>query len=194
MDNLNDIKALWLTAKTDSLPSSDEMLRIVKKFRNNRLRKKLTIIFVALVCAAIEVAAMFVYKSTMITTRIGEVLIIIACGVLVFTNTRSMKRFIDLKDCSNKEFIEFLEQTRRNQVYYYKKTQVLGMGLSSLGLLLYLYETASISTVAFIITYAIAITWTLVLWLVIRPRSFKKQSRKLDETLKKLEKISKQLD
>jgi len=105
-----------------------------------------------------------------------------------------MKRFIDLKDCSNKEFIEFLEQTRRNQVYYYKKTQVLGMGLSSLGLLLYLYETASISTVAFIITYAIAITWTLVLWLVIRPRSFKKQSRKLDETLKKLEKISKQLD
>ena len=77
MDNLNDIKALWLTAKTDSLPSSDEMLRIVKKFRNNRLRKKLTIIFVALVCAAIEVAAMFVYKSTMITTRIGEVLIII---------------------------------------------------------------------------------------------------------------------
>jgi predicted permease len=194
MDNLNDIKALWLTAKTDSLPSSDEMLRIVKKFRNNRLRKKLTIIFVALFCAALEVATMFVYKSTMITTRLGEVLIIIACGVLVFTNTRSMKRFIDLKDCSNKEFIEFLEQTRRNQVYYYKKTQVLGMGLSSLGLLLYLYETASISTAAFIITYTIAIIWTLVLWLVIRPRSFKKQSRKLDETLRKLKEISKQLD
>jgi len=194
MDNLNDIRALWLTAKTDGLPSSDEMVRIVKKFRNQRLRRKLGIIFTALVCAAMMVATMFVYKSTMITTRIGEVLTIIACGVLVFTNTRSMKRFIDLKDCSNKEFIEFLEQTRRNQVYYYKKTQVLGMGLSSLGLLLYLYETASIGTVAFIITYTIAITWTVILWLVIRPRSFKKQSRKLDETLRKLEKISKQLD
>ncbi|SDS18213.1 hypothetical protein SAMN05216490_0688 [Mucilaginibacter mallensis] len=194
MDNLNDIKALWLTAKTDGLPSSDEMLRIVKKFRNQRLRNKLIVIFTALVCAAMMVATMFVYKSTMITTRIGEVLIIIACGVLVFTNTRSIKRFIDLKDCSNKEFIEFLEQTRRNQVYYYKKTQVLGMGISSIGLLLYLYEMASISMVVFIITYSIAIIWTLILWLVIRPRSFKKQSLKLEETLKKLENISKQLN
>jgi small-conductance mechanosensitive channel len=194
MDNLNDIRALWLTAKTDGLPSSDEMVRIVKKFRNQRLRRKLGIIFTALVCAAMMVATMFVYKSTMITTRIGEVLTIIACGVLVFTNTRSMKRFIDLKDCNNKEFIEFLEQTRRNQVYYYKRTQVLGMGLSSLGLLLYLYEMASRSEVVFIITYSIAIIWTLILWLVVRPRSFKKQSRKLDETLKKLENISKQLN
>ncbi len=191
---MNDIRALWLTAKTDGLPSSDEMVRIVKKFRNQRLRRKLGIIFTALVCAAMMVATMFVYKSTMITTRIGEVLTIIACGVLVFTNTRSMKRFIDLKDCNNKEFIEFLEQTRRNQVYYYKRTQVLGMGLSSLGLLLYLYEMASRSEVVFIITYSIAIIWTLILWLVVRPRSFKKQSRKLDETLKKLENISKQLN
>jgi hypothetical protein len=194
MDNLNDIRAIWLTAKTDSLPNSDEMLRIVKKFRNQRLRRKLAIIFSALALAALMIVTVFIYKSTMITTRLGEGLAIATCVILVFTNTKSLKRFIDLKECSNKEFIEFLEQTRRNQVYYYKKTQVAGMALSSVGLLLYLYELVYKNVILFIIIYSIAVIWILILWLIIRPRAFKKQGRKLDETMKRLENISKQLN
>jgi uncharacterized membrane protein YqjE len=194
MDNLNDIRAIWLTAKTDSLPNSDEMLRIVKKFRNQRLRRKLAIIFTALGIMGLMVFTVFVYKSTMISTRLGEVLTIMACAILVYTNTKSLKRFIDLKDCSNKEFIEFLEQTRRNQVYYHKKTQVLGMALSSVGLLLYLYELVYKDLTLFIIIYSISVIWILILWLIVRPRNFRKQSLKLDETMKKLEDISKQLN
>jgi hypothetical protein len=194
MDNLNDIRAIWLTAKTDSLPNSDEMLRIVKKFRNQRLRRKLAIIFTALGIMGLMVFTVFVYKSTMISTRLGEVLTIMACAILVYTNTKSLKRFIDLKDCSNKEFIEFLEQTRRNQVYYHKKTQVLGMALSSVGLVLYQYELVYKDMTMFIIIYSITVIWILILWLVLRPRNFRKQSLKLDETMRKLEAISKQLN
>jgi uncharacterized membrane protein YqjE len=194
MDNLNDIRAIWLTAKTDSLPNSDEMLRIVKKFRNQRLRRKLAIIFTALSIMGLIVFTVFVYKSTMITTRLGEALTIMACVILVYTNTRSLKRFINLKDCSNKEFIEFLEQTRRNQVYYHKKTQVLGMALSSVGLVLYQYELVYKDMTMFIIIYSITVIWILILWLVLRPRNFRKQSLKLDETMRKLEVISKQLN
>jgi uncharacterized membrane protein YqjE len=194
MDNLNDIRAIWLTAKTDSLPNSDEMLRIVKKFRNQRLCRKLAIIFTALSIMGLIVFTVFVYKSTMITTRLGEALTIMACVILVYTNTRSLKRFINLKDCSNKEFIEFLEQTRRNQVYYHKKTQVLGMALSSVGLVLYQYELVYKDMTMFIIIYSITVIWILILWLVLRPRNFRKQSLKLDETMRKLEVISKQLN
>lgn len=194
MDNLNDLKAIWLTAKTDDLPGSKEMLHIVKKFRNERLRKKLSIIFVAIAAMAVMVLTIFVVRSTMITTILGEVFTIIACLILVFTNTKSMKRFIDLKDCSNKEFIEFLEQTRRNQVYYYKKTQVAGMLLSSVGLFLYIYEQVYRSLLMTVIFYSIVTIWTLFLWLYLRPRNFKKQARKLNATMEKLRKISGQIN
>src|ERR1700761_4753663 len=133
MDNLNDLKAIWLTAKTDDLPGSKEMLRMVKKFRNDRLRKKITIIAVSIGIIVLLVICGVIDRSSMITTILAEVLTIAACLILVFTNTKSMKRFIDLKDCSNREFLEFLEQTRRNQAYYYKKTQVWGMALSTAG-------------------------------------------------------------
>jgi amino acid transporter len=193
MDNLNDLKAIWLTAKTDDLPGSKEMLRIVKKFRNERLRRKLWIVFVALLAMAIMVVTIFVVRSTAVTTILGESFTIMACIVLIFTNTKSMKRFIDLKDCSNKEFIEFLEQTRRNQNYYYKKTQVAGMLLSSAGLLLYLYEQVQGRLLLGVIIYSIAVLWVLFLWLYIRPRNFKKQAIKLNETMKRLERIEDQI-
>lgn len=194
MDNLNDLKAIWLTAKTDDLPKSKEMLRIVKKFRNDRLRKKLLIIFVALFVIAMMVVTIIIVRSTMITTILGEAFTIIAAGILIFTNTRSMKRFIDLKDCNNKEFIEFLEQTRRNQVFYYKKTQVAGMLLSTVGLFLYIYEQVYRNLTATITIYSITIIWTLFLWLYLRPRNFKKQALKLNTTMEKLRKISDQIN
>jgi hypothetical protein len=194
MDNLNDLKAIWLTAKTDDLPGSKEMLRIIKKFRNERLRKKLMIILMALAVIAIMVVTIVIVRSTMITTILGEAFTIIAAGILIFTNTKSMKRFIDLQDCSNKEFIAFLEQTRRNQVFYYKKTQVAGMLLSSVGLFLYVYEQVYRSLLLTAIIYAIIIIWTLFLWLYIRPRNFKKQGAKLNATMEKLRKISDQIN
>lgn len=194
MDNLNDLKAIWLTAKTDDLPGSKEMLRIIKKFRNERLRKKLMIILMALAVIAIMVVTIVIVRSTMITTILGEAFTIIAAGILIFTNTKSMKRFIDLQDCSNKEFIAFLEQTRRNQVFYYKKTQVAGMLLSSAGLFLYVYEQVYRSLLLTAIIYAIIIIWTLFLWLYIRPRNFKKQGAKLNATMEKLRKISDQIN
>jgi hypothetical protein len=193
MDNLNDLKAIWLTAKTDDLPTSVEMLRLVKKFRNQKLLKKWGIIIAALVSMALMVFTVFSYKSTMITTRIGELLAISACVILASTNIKSLKRFYDLNDCSNKEFIAFLEQTRQNQLYYYKKTQVWGMWLSSAGLLLYMYELVYRDMMLFIIIYSFSVAWILFLWLYLRPRNFKKQTLKLNKTLDKLEKISNQI-
>jgi hypothetical protein len=87
-----------------------------------------------------------------------------------------------------------LEQTRRNQLYYHTKTQVLGMALSTLGLMLYLYEFLYRDKMAFIIGYTIALGLMLFLWLYIRPRNFKKQTLKLNATIEKLEKISDQIN
>jgi len=193
MDNLNDLKAIWLTANTDSLPASGEMLRMAKKFRNGKIRHKLIMIFIAILLAAIMVFGAINNGLTMVSTRIGEACLIVTCMLLAFTNIRSIRRFIDFKDSTNKEFIEFMEQTRRNQLYYYQKTQVAGMGISSIGLLLYFYEIVYRDTVVFIITYSIAFLYLAFMWFYIRPRNFKKQNLKMDETVRKLHDISNQI-
>ena len=193
MDNLNDLKAIWLTANTDSLPASGEMLRMAKKFRNGKIRHKLIMIFIAVLLAAVMIFGAINNGLTMVSSWIGEACLIVTCMLLAFTNIRSIRRFIDFKDSTNKEFIEFMEQTRRNQLYYYQKTQVAGMGISSIGLLLYFYEIVYRDTVVFIITYSIAFLYLAFMWFYIRPRNFKRQNLKMDETMRKLHDISNQI-
>ena len=193
MDNLNDLKAIWLTANTDSLPASGEMLRMAKKFRNGKIRHKLIMIFIAVLLAAVMIFGAINNGLTMVSSWIGEACLIVTCMLLAFTNIRSIRRFIDFKDSTNKEFIEFMEQTRRNQLYYYQKTQVAGMGISSIGLLLYFYEIVYRDTVLFIIAYSAAIIYLAVMWFVVRPRNFKRQNLKMDETMRKLHDISNQI-
>jgi len=131
---------------------------------------------------------------TMLSTQIGGACLIFTCMLLAFTNIRSIRRFIDFKDCTNKQFIEFMEQTRRNQLYYYQKTQVAGMAISSIGLLLYFYELVYRDTVWFIVTYTIALLYLAFMWFVMRPRNFRKQNLKMDEQMQKIHSISNQIE
>ena len=193
MDNLNDLKKIWRTANTDGLPGSNDILRFVKKYRNQRLMKIATLVAAALLLTAGMVSLVFIFRSTMLTTRIGEACIILAGVILIITNLNSLNRFYRLRDINNKEFIKFLEHTRVRQNFYHKKTQVVGLALCSAGLLLYVFESVYKDMVSFIIVYTITVIFLLVTWLVIRPRAFKKQSLKMNETVKKIETLSKQL-
>lgn len=193
MDNLNDLKKIWLTADTTSLPDSAEIIRMAKQFRNQKLRKKILIIITALLLMAMMIGLSFLYQSKMITTRIGEACIIIAAGILAYTNVNSIGRFYRYKDYNNKEFLAFLEQTRANQIYYHQKTQVMGLAFSSVGIAFYLFETLRTNLIAGIVLYLMVGVFLLINWFYIRPKTFKKQKAKLETTIKQLEKISKQL-
>jgi len=193
MDNLNDLQRIWHTAKTDSLPGSNEIILMSKKYRNQKLAKKVATIIAGLLLTATMLATVFVYKSAMVTTRIGEGFIIIAGLMLVYTNTNSIGRFYRFKDYNNKNFLEFLMQTRVNQIYFHKKTQVIALAFCSAGLLLYIFEPAYGHPLFAIIAYPLIIIYILVLWLVVRPRVFKNQAEKLDKTINKLEQLAKQL-
>jgi predicted membrane protein len=106
----------------------------------------------------------------------------------------SLKRFHDLDDRTNKDFIDFLEKTRQNQLYYYKKTQVAGLWLSSAGLLFYLYEFVHKNTLFIFIGYSLTLVYILLTWFVLRPRRFNKEAKKLNETMERLNTLSKQIN
>jgi hypothetical protein len=194
MDNLNDLKAIWLTAKTDSLPDSHEMVHIIRKFRNKKLLKISALVITAVLLVAIMIWVVFIYKSTMLSTRIGEAFMIIAGIILVATNLNSLLRFYKLRECSNREFLQFLEQTRLRQQFYYQRTQVVAMAFCATGLLAYLYEGVYKNTMLFIGAYAGTVLYLIVLWIVVRPRVFKKEEKKINQQIEKLESISKQIN
>ena len=194
MDNLNNLKAIWLTAKTDSLPDSHEMVQIVRKFRNKKLLKISAMVSASVFFTVVMIWVVFVYKSVMVTTRIGEVFMLVACLILIITNLNSLLRFYKLKECSNKEFISFLEQTRVRQQFYYRRTQVVAMIFCVTGLLVYLYEGVYQNRVLFIASYAGTIAYFSIIWFVFRPRVFKKEERKINEQIEKLNAISKQIN
>jgi len=192
MDNLNELKAIWHTARTDELPTTAEMVKLAKKFRFQKLRNKILSVLVG-VGAIILMLAFYLNTPKLATSTIaGMICTVIACLVLIYTNARSMKRFIVMKDLSNKQFVDFLEQTRRNQLYYYRYTQVVGLLFSSIGLVLFMYEFVQKNTTVSAIFYTLAVLWTLFMCFYMRPRNFKKQSVKLNNMLTSLKKINDQ--
>ena len=193
MENLTDLKEIWLSAKPFDLPAAGEIAEMGKAYRNKGLMKKVMLIVAALVLTLLMIVVFFISGPAMITTWIGECCMVTAGLILLITNLRSIGRFYRFQDFNNKEFIQFLEQTKVNQVRYHNKTQVIGLCFSSVGLALYLIETARINLVAGLIIYFFSALFLGITWLYIRPRSYKKQQAKLEQTISGLKKIADQL-
>ena len=189
---MNDLKNIWLSADTSSLPDTMAMLHTIKKYRSSRLWKKAAVVAAAVALTCLLVLVVFYYKSVTVSTRVGEACMILAGMILVYTNMKSLGRLYRVKDHTNKEFITYLEQVQRNRIYYHTKTQVSGLGLVSAGLLLYIYEGVHSSFYLCVAAYGFVITYILIAWLVIRPRAYKRQAIKLQETIKRMAQLSDQ--
>ena len=193
MDNLDDLKAIWHTAKTDSLPSSNEMLRLIRKFRNQKLRSKWLSIITSLLISILITTVLFIVHFKLISTYIGGTLMVVSGLLLAASNIRSLKRFYQLEDCSNLEFLAFIEQTRKNQIRYYNRTMIWIVIICSIGWVLYLYEITYQNPMVCFAVYSVIFIYLAVMWFIVRPRSFKRDAEKLNSMQQRLEKILKQL-
>ncbi|OKS85010.1 hypothetical protein [Mucilaginibacter polytrichastri] len=189
MDRLDDLKAIWHTANTDSLPTSDEMVMLISKFRNEKLRNKWLVIVASCLLSFLIISILFIVDFKMVITYIGGGLIAISGLLLAATNIRSLKRFYQLDYYSNQEFLLFIEQTLQNQIKYYKKTMVVIMAFCTVGVMLYPYEAVRQYPVLLICTYAALSIYLSFMWFFVRPRKFKKGVAKLNATRLRLENI-----
>lgn len=193
MEDLYDLNAIWHSAQTDSLPSSAEMLTMVSTFRNQKLRKKWRVIIGSFAIALGMIAVLFCVPFALPSSFVGGGLIALSALVLAVNNIRALKRFNQLEDCTNLEFLAFIEQTRLNQLHYYKRTQGLIMLLCSAGWLLYLFEAVAGHPLWTGVLYGISAVYLLVMWAVVRPWYYKKEAAKLNAMRERLEKIARQL-
>jgi len=193
MDNLNDLKEIWLTADPNDLPAADKIVKTIRSYRLKHAIKKAALIFLTLLLVATMCWVLFAYKSNLLVTRIGEACMFIAMFILLSANANSLRRISNLKDCSNDEFVNFLKREKIKHTFFQKRTQLVGFAFASVGLLLYLFEGVYTTPIQMIMAYLLASLWIFICWFVIRPRSIKRKNRELTETIQNLERLSAQL-
>jgi Flp pilus assembly protein TadB len=194
MDNLNELKAIWRTGHDPRLPQAEDIKQSILTFKRQRVYKKWFVIVVAIFLAIVMMITIVVYPSHQFTTKAGAMLIMLSCLLLAGTNLRSLKRFHQLYACSNAEFISFLEKTRQNQLYYYRKTQAWIILLCGSGLLLYLYEFATKKPGFIVAIYFFLLLYLLIMWFVVRPKMFRKNTEQIIDMQQYFEKLNHQLD
>ena len=169
------------------------MMQMVRGFRNQKLRNKWIVISLSIVFACLIVAVLILAPFKMASTYIGGFMMVASDLWLCFSNIKSLKRFNQLEDCSNLEFLSFIEKTRQNQQYYYKNTMVTVVLLCSIGLAIYLFEPLHEHLLWLLGAYAGILVYFGLLWFVVRPRSFARNQKKLDAMTRHLNSMAGQL-
>lgn len=193
METFKQLQSVWNMADTSKLPKADLVFTEITKFQRTTLRKKWLTVFFALLTAGIMVAVLLIVDFHMLSTYIGGIAIALACFIMAFMNIKSMKRFNQLSNPNNVEFLAFVEQTRQKQIYYYKKTQFRMMIFCLSGLFCYLYEPFVKNPIAATLLFSISTCFYLFIWIWVRPRQLKKDIEKLNAVCARLETIYNQL-
>ena len=193
MDGFNNLQAIWLKADVTALPAPSAMLRTARRYSRRMLFKKIALALLGVLLIVCMMVVMLLYKSRMLSTRLGECGIAAACLVFVIANLRSLRSVHRIKDYPNRDFIIYLEQVRINRFRYYRTTQVLGLFLASSGLGLYIFEPVHKDLVWSLVAYSLLACYLLFMWLWVRPRAFRRQARKLEERIKEMRHVAGQL-
>jgi hypothetical protein len=192
MNDFNDIKDLWQSARANDLPGAKEVVRSIKNYRAKQVIKNIAVIAMALFLVAVMVHVVFTYKSVMLTTRLGEACFFLALFILIGISIQALSRVPAKGDHSNGSFLHYLKQEQLKLISFYKRTQAFAFAVSAAGLGLYLFEGLKDAN-WLIAGYACFTVYVLACWFILRPLAFRAKTKKLREEIMKLEKLSGQL-
>jgi len=193
-DNIN-FNELWAKQRS-SEPNQENLLLQIKKMKQTNLRKLVITNFLLITTSGLIILVWVYFQPQFITTKIGMVLVILTMSIYLLAYNRSYSLFKDnMNSQSNRDYLNELLAIKAKQLFIHSTMLNLYFVLLSTGLSLYMYEYASRMTTFWgMFTYGITALWILANWFYLRPRQIKKQQSKLDEIIRKLQNINKQLD
>jgi hypothetical protein len=192
MDDLTDIKKIWLNAGMQNLPAAGKLVAESRSIYTQRVLKNISLILLAIALTAGTVYVVLFYDSQMLSTRVGEGCFLLALLIVFATNLVDARRMSEFKNSSNNDFIQFLKAEVFRTTKRYRRTQSIGFVISSIGLLLYLYEIVHDEGELLYLAYLVTILFMLIGWFWIKPRALKRRIFQLQLTIQKLELIETQ--
>lgn len=190
-----DFKNLWKQQEAEQPELSDLML-LLRSYKNKGL-KRLVLTNVLLVMATVGLVLIWYYfQPQLITTKIGLITTILAMLIFVLAYNTLFKYYKSASEFeSNSAYLKNLITLKRKQKFMQTTMLQLYFILLSLGVCLYLYEYVKLMpTVVGLLVYALTLAWLAFNWFYLRPKTIKKQEKKLDILIKKFEMINRQLD
>lgn len=190
-----DFKNLWKQQEAEQPELSDLML-LLRSYKNKGL-KRLVLTNVLLVMTTVGLVLIWYYfQPQLITTKIGLITTILAMLIFVLAYNTLFKYYKSASEFeSNSAYLKDLITIKRKQKFMQTSILQLYFILLSLGVCLYLYEYVKLMpTVVGLLVYALTLAWLAFNWFYLRPKTIKKQEKKLDILIKKFEMINRQLD
>ncbi|WP_163516502.1 hypothetical protein [Gelidibacter japonicus] len=190
-----DFKNLWKQQEAEQPELSDLML-LLRSYKNKGL-KRLVLTNVLLVITTVGLVLIWYYfQPQLITTKIGLITTILAMLIFVLAYNTLFKYYKSASEFeSNSAYLKNLITIKRKQKFMQTTMLQLYFILLSLGVCLYLYEYVKLMpTVVGLLVYALTLAWLAFNWFYLRPKTIKKQEKKLDILIKKFEMINRQLD
>lgn len=189
--NLNE---LWSEQKVEQ-PSINDLLLKINTFKKSNIKWIILINSIFVIISAFVLFIWVYYQPQMITTKIGIILTILAMAIFTISSNRSLKLFKKANETqSNYRYLENLLAIKEKQQFMQTSMLNLYFIMLSTGIALYIYEYTIRMTIFWaLFAYGITGVWILFNWFYLRPKQIKKQQRKLNEIISKLENVHSQL-
>ncbi|MBL4716740.1 MAG: hypothetical protein JKX95_08900 [Bacteroidia bacterium] len=194
MNNKDDFKELWSKQESSLIPDTKDIIDKASQFKKKKLFELYVMNILLALTSIFIIWIWYYYQPEMITTKIGIVLTIVAMFsyLVVYNKIFPLLKQVD-SQINSSQYLNQLLKLKEKQLFLQKTMLSLYFALLSTGLGLYMIEYATRMTFIWAcFTYGITFTWIAFNWFYLRPRSMKKQQRKINELINKFENLHKQ--
>ncbi len=192
MDNFDNIKNIWQSERADSLPNVDIINMNIKKYKSKKRRTIFLLISMLIICFIIMINVWFSNKSTLWTTRLGEILVFMTIAFTIYINLKLLQKS-KAEELLNNE--AFLSKLKKEQVESETETKQrrIAFAILSLAYVFYIYEKSAGSIQTLITGYGLLVAVIIVIWFIYRPIALKKEQQKIARMIHKIDSLKKQI-
>ncbi len=196
MSDFNLIQDIWQNAATPEPEDISVIIADIKKKRRQMLRKLLFGIVSLTGALAMIVWVLFGYDAKIITTRIGTIIVIIATlgGIILNSQLLNYLRKPLDPDTDTKAYLAKMKAYQKTQQFMHTRGSLIYFIVLTTGMILYMYEFTHGKLFYILLDYGLTLSWIAFAWFYLRPRTIRRESKKLNSVIEHLERIAKQVE
>lgn len=189
-----DFKDMWNKQQIPLLDAK-ELLAKANDLKKN-IRSKMIIGNLLLIVTILFIGyIVWYFQPEKLTTKIGVIFTFIAIIMFIFSSIGLIKLLVKNNiSTTNAEYLKQLIEIKQKQEFIQSTIMNLYFIFLSIGILLYMIEYAARMTpVGYITTYSITIAWLGFNYFYLRPKSLKKQQKKVNDLIEKIKEMNSQM-
>ena len=189
-----DFKDMWNKQQIPQLDTK-ELFAKANDLKKN-IRSKMIIGNLLLIVTILFIGyIVWYFQPEKLTTKIGVIFTFIAIIMFIFSSIGLIKLLVKNNiSTTNAEYLKQLIEIKQKQEFIQSTIMNLYFIFLSIGILLYMIEYAARMTpVGYITTYSITIAWLGFNYFYLRPKSLKKQQKKVNDLIEKIKEMNSQM-